>query len=114
MTKTRKRILGWSRSTLLTSVAASISLTTAPQMAQAQGVPPAASTIAGSVCGVTAGTTTAFGNDGIRWEHNDSGGTSPDASVRNTDLFASATPAVPTNITAQINGFDYNWSGCHL
>jgi len=96
-----------SRSILLSSVAVSAALTVPPQFAFAQAAP-AAATIAGSVCGVEAGSTGAFGNQGIRWDHNGNGGTSPDAQVDNATLFASASPATPVGISAQINQFDYN------
>ena len=108
MKRTGQQMLGWSKSAMLSGAAASMALSIPPQVASAQAVTPTPSTIAGSVCGVERGSTSAFGNSGIRWVHNDNGGTSPDASVDNGTLFASASPAVPTNITAQINVFDYN------
>lgn len=60
-----------------------------------------------SVCSATT-PNNAFGNIGIRWEHNDNDGTSPNALIERTDLFSSATPASFVGLTAQINSFDIN------
>ncbi len=45
---------------------------------------------------------------GLRWEHNASGGTSPDALIERTDIIASATPVNPVGLNAQINQYDLN------
>ena len=64
--------------------------------------------LANSVCSVDPATNP-FQDIGLRWEHNDAGGTSPDASIDQTDIFASAsTGSFNGGLQAQINSFDLN------
>ena len=63
--------------------------------------------LSSSVCEATPATN-AFQDIGLRWTYNQNGGTSPNAEIDRSDIFASANPAIFSGVDGRVNVFDLN------